>query len=239
LIEAVVFDFDGLIFDSESHEYATVCEMFARHGAEIPLAVWAECIGREPGFFDPCAYLEERVGRPLDREALQAWRHTRFRERIAGEPAMPGVEAALTAARRLGLKVGLASSSSRAWVEGQLAALGLLDRFDCIRTRDDVARVKPDPELYRSVLACLDTPPEFAVAFEDSPNGALAAWRAGLYCVVVPNPVTAGLRFGPHHRRLDSFAGQQLGALLAALVAAGAPAESFIPTSTVAPGGDP
>src|SRR6185369_919485 len=71
LIEAVVFDFDGLIFDSETHEYETVLELFAEHGAELPLEVWGQCVGREPGFFDPYAYLAERTGAPVDRDALE------------------------------------------------------------------------------------------------------------------------------------------------------------------------
>jgi HAD superfamily hydrolase (TIGR01509 family) len=217
VIEAVVFDFDGLIFDSERHEYEAVCELFAEHGAELPLQVWGECVGREAGYFDPHAYLEQAVGRKLDRAALEERRRHTFRQRIAGEGPLPGVEDTLAAARRLGLKVGLASSSGRDWVEGQLERLGLLQHFDCIRTRDDVARVKPDPELYLSVLRCLGVTPGHALALEDSPNGALAARRAGMYCVVVPNVVTSQLAFGEHHLRLDSLHRTELAALLARL----------------------
>src|ERR1700741_2373330 len=207
VIQAVVFDFDGLILDSESHEFDTTCELFAEHGAELTLEVWARCIGREPGFFDPYAYLVELTGKPLDREALAALRSRRFYDRIATEGALPGVEEALRTARALGLRGGLASSGTREWVVGQLERLGLVEHFDCIRTRDDVARAKPEPDLYLSALDCLGVAPEHAVAFEDSPNGALAARRAGLYCVVVPNRVTAGLEFGEHHLRLDSLRG--------------------------------
>ena len=113
MIEAVVLDFDGLVFDSETHEYETVREQFAEHGAELPLEVWSACIGRAPDFFDPYAYLEERTGVALDRARLIERRRARFAERIRGQPAIPGVEEALRAAKALGLRIGLASSSDR------------------------------------------------------------------------------------------------------------------------------
>lgn len=215
MIKAVVFDFDGLIFDSERHELETVREIYAEHGVELSLEVWSACVGRSPGFFDPYAYLEERVGRPLDRQALGERRRARFNERIAEEGPIPGVEEALRAAKSLGLRIGLASSSTREWVEGQLRRLGLIHWFECIRTGDDVERAKPDPELYRAVLRCLGVEPGEAVAFEDSPNGALAAERAGMYCVVVPNVVTESLEFGRHDLRIESLLQAELADLLA------------------------
>lgn len=217
MIEAVVFDFDGLIFDSETHEYETVREQFAEHGAELPMEVWSLCIGRAPDFFDPYAYLEERTGAAVDRALLAERRRARFAERIQGETAIPGVEEALRAAKSLGLRIGLASSSDRRWVEGQLRAIGLWHFFECVRTREDVENAKPWPDLYRSVLACLGVDPRRAVAFEDSPNGALAARRAGMYCVIVPNSVTAGLEFGEHDLRLESLMQAELADLLARL----------------------
>jgi len=222
LIEAVVFDFDGLIFDSETHEYETVLELFAEHGAELPLEVWGQCVGRAPGFFDPYAYLEERTGARVDRDALDARRRTRFHERIVADGPIPGVEEALRAARSLGLRIGLASSSNRDWVEPQLRRLGLWHYFHCVRTGDDVERAKPDPELYRSVLRCLGVEPSRAVAFEDSPNGALAAKRAGMFCVVVPNRITATLEFGEHDLRVESLMQAELADLLARISAAAA-----------------
>ena len=148
---------------------------------------------------------------PAGRKQL---RTERFQARIRGCGPIPGVAEALAAAAVLGLKVGLASSSGSGWVRGQLERLGLLRHFHCVRTAEDVERVKPHPDLYLSVMECLGVPPARAVAIEDSPNGALAARRAGMYCVVVPNPVTAGLAFGPHHLRLESLHGVDLAELL-------------------------
>ena len=214
LIQAVVFDFDGTIFDSESHVYGVARDLFAEHGAELPLEVWADCVGRDSSYFDPITYLEECTGRRLDRDELNRLRRQRFMELVRDQGPLPGVREALAAAHAEGLRLGVASSGSREWVEGQLERMELRRFFDCVLTADDVERVKPDPELYLGALRCLGVEPGRAVAIEDSPNGALAARRAGMYCVVVPNSVTAALAFGDHHLRLDSLDGVELRDLL-------------------------
>jgi beta-phosphoglucomutase-like phosphatase (HAD superfamily) len=96
---------------------------------------------------------------------------------------------------------------------------GLADRFDCIKTADDVERVKPDPALYRAALAALDVPAHAALALEDSPNGALAATRAGIYCVAVPNRLTRQLVLDGADMQLLSLADLPLGELLAQVAA--------------------
>ncbi len=216
MIRALVFDFDGLVFDSETHEFAVIRDIFREHGAELPLEVWGTCVGTHSGAFDAHAYLEECVGRPLDRDEIARLRRERFFARIEREGALAGVEACLEAARAMGLRIGLASSSRREWVLGQLSRLGLLPCFEAVRTADDVEHVKPDPELYLRVLDALGVAPSDAVAFEDSPNGALAARRAGMRVVVVPNSVTAALEFGEHDLRLESLE-VELATLLARL----------------------
>jgi HAD superfamily hydrolase (TIGR01509 family) len=196
VIRGLIFDFDGLILDTEGPEYQAWNELFLYHGAELDFATWSHCIGTSASVFDPHAHLEGLLGRELDRAALRAEHRTRCDQLIAAQCTLPGIESYLASARQLGLKVGLASSSSRAWVSTHLARLGLLEQFQCLRTRDDVERVKPDPALYLAVLAALDLQPAEAIALEDSPNGVLAARRAGLYCVAVPNPLTGRLDLG-------------------------------------------
>ncbi|OUM94664.1 MAG: hypothetical protein A9Z00_10850 [Thermobacillus sp. ZCTH02-B1] len=208
--KAIIFDFDGLILDTETPEYRSFSELYRQYGAELPIEVWGRWIGTDASPFDPYAHLEASAGIAVDREAARAFRRARYDELMAGERARPGVEDYLRDGRRLGLRIGLASSSTRDWVLGYLRRLGLEDRFDCIRTREDVAKVKPEPELYLKALEALGAAPEEAVAFEDSPNGALAAKRAGLKCVVVPNELTRRLDFGEHDLRLSSMADMPL-----------------------------
>jgi beta-phosphoglucomutase-like phosphatase (HAD superfamily) len=109
-------------------------------------------------------------------------------------PALPGVTDYIQAARRLGLRLALASSSPHAWVEGYLRQLGLKEDFDAIICREDVRRIKPDPELFLTALEALKLGAAEALVFEDSPNGVLAACRAGLRVVAVTNPITAHAR---------------------------------------------
>ena len=115
----------------------------------------------------------------------------------------------------MGLKVGLASSSPHDWVDRYLAQLELTSWFDVVRCRDDVGDVgKPDPAVYLSAIDALGVEAQYGLALEDSPNGALAAKRAGLHCVVIPNQMTQGLIFGEVDHRLSSMTDMPLARLL-------------------------
>ncbi|MBV9709453.1 MAG: HAD family hydrolase [Ktedonobacteraceae bacterium] len=214
-MKALIFDFDGLILDTEVSELQSWREIYAEYDAALPLEQWAACIGSGSDSFDPCAYLEAQVGHPIERKDILARRRKRRLELLAAEVVLPGVEAYLRDAKRLGLKPGLASSSSRDWVYGHLSRLGIADSFDCIKCGDEVTHKKPDPELYLSVLSCLEVPAEQAVALEDSPNGVLAAQRAGIFCVAIPNPVTSQLDLAHADLRLQSLALMPLEDLIA------------------------
>lgn len=220
MIRALIFDFDGLILDTESPDYHSWAEIYREHGCELPLATWAVCIGGNGEGFDPYAHLEGQIGRDVDREQIRARRRARNRELIAANPVLPGVITWLTDARSMGLRLAVASSSPRAWVAGHLARLGLLARFDRIVCADDVTRVKPAPDLYRTSLQRLRVRPEHAIAFEDSRNGLLAATAAGIRCVAVPNPMTRHLVFAEAHRVLRSLADLTLAALFEEMKAA-------------------
>ena len=210
---ALVFDFDGLILETERPDYQSWREVYQEHGQDLTMDVWGDVIGRGASYFDPYQDLVARVGHELDREGVLGRRKARHLEMIAELEILPGVRDAVTEARRLGLRLGVASSSSRAWVRGHLERLGLAD-FDCVRCRDDVANAKPDPELYLSVCACLGVEPASAVALEDSANGIAAAKAAGLRCVAIPNPMTAGLDLRAADLRIASLAAVTVAGLL-------------------------
>ncbi|NJN81010.1 MAG: HAD family hydrolase [Caldilineaceae bacterium] len=213
MINALIFDFDGLILDTETPEFRAWQEVYHAYHVALPLETWATCIGAFGGF-DPYAYLEEQVGQPVDREAIRSTRRARFAELLANESVLPGVEQTIAEAKRRGLRLGVASSSDRAWVTGHLDRLGLAHHFTCVRTRDDVQQAKPDPALYLDAASGLGVSPAQAVALEDSPNGILAAKRAGLYCVVVPNPMTHTLSLELADLRLASLSELSLDHLL-------------------------
>jgi len=153
----------------------------------------------------------------VDRAAVRRQQRALSLSLINAQPIMPGVVELLADARARGLKLGVASTSERDWVAGHLERLGLIEYFDCIRCGDEVENVKPAPDLYLAVLDCLKLPPKEAVAFEDSPNGVLAATRAGVYCVAVPNPITRQFSLDHANRLIASLAELSLGQLLAEL----------------------
>jgi HAD superfamily hydrolase (TIGR01509 family) len=192
MIRAIVFDFDGLILDTEEPIYRSWLEVYEAHGESLPFERWVQIVGSTTAAFHPQEHLEERLGRPLSKEVV-AQRIGRRTELILTNQILPGVVQLVDAARSAGLKLGVASSSTREWVSGHLDRLGILGRFDCVRCRDDVVSAKPAPDLYIAVLDCLGVSASEAVAIEDSPNGVIAAKRAGMRCVAIPNTITARL----------------------------------------------
>lgn len=219
MIRAIVFDFDGLILDTEEPVYRSWLEVYQAHGEDLPFERWVEIVGSTTAVFHPQHHLEERLGRPLPKEVLDR-RIGRRTEMILANALLPGVVQQVEAARARGLKLGVASSSTGEWVRGHLARLGMLDRFDCLRCRDDVAKAKPDPDLYIAVLECLGVPAQEAFAIEDSPNGVTAAKRAGLRCVAIPNTITASLDLSHADVVLGSLADVSLDELLGRIEAA-------------------
>ena len=214
MIDTLIFDFDGVIIDTETPDYDTWREVFQSYGVELERSWWSRFIGGASGVMDVCQQLEDLTGSRVDRTEVQMHRRRRYLEIVDANPLLPGVLDYIQGAGQQGLKLGVASSSPHSWVDNHLTGRGLLQYFDSVKCSDDVARVKPDPELYRLCVAQLGTRPENVVVIEDSANGITAAKGAGLYCVVVPNPMTKDLPIGHADLRLDSLADLTLGSLL-------------------------
>lgn len=204
MLRAVIFDFDGLVLETEEPIYLAHAEVYREHGHELDLDFWRTTVGTDT--FDPDADLESRLGRPLDRAAVEAARRRRTQELLAGREVLPGVLDLRDRVRAAGLKLGIASSSSRAWVLGHLRRLGIAEGWDCVICREDAELAKPDPGLYRAALDCLGVEAGEAVAIEDSGHGVTAAGAAGIACLVVPSVMTAGADFSAAHRVAESLA---------------------------------
>lgn len=214
MIKAVVFDFDGLILDTESLWFDAYSAVYAEEGGVLPVEEWAKAVGTTFGVFDPYVYLESQIGKPVDRESIEARMKANYDQYVQQLQLRPGVEDYLRDARQMGLRIGLSSSSSREWVEGYLKQYGLRDYFEAISTSNDVAVVKPDPALYLRTMQLLGVTGAESLAFEDSLNGLRAAVAAGMHAVVVPNPITEHLAFENHRYRLSSMSELSLSELL-------------------------
>ncbi|SEN55882.1 haloacid dehalogenase superfamily, subfamily IA, variant 3 with third motif having DD or ED [Paenisporosarcina quisquiliarum] len=213
MIKGIIFDFDGLILDTESHQYELFQQLFEEHNVELPFERWLACIGTKTDF-SLFSYLTEQSINKISEKQLRSDFHQLFVNGLAEMEAREGVREYLKEAKELGLSIGLASSSDRKWVRGHLSNLGLIDYFDCILTSDDVEYVKPSPELYTKAVNCLGLKPDECIAFEDSVNGMTAAKAAGLTCFVVPNFVTSHMTFNGMDGRLSSMNEKRLSEII-------------------------
>ena len=192
-VRALVFDFDGLLVDTESSAVRAWEHVLAQRGVPMPHALWHAAIGGQGCESAMREHLAELFGH-ADAHALEAQWWQRHLALVHAEPLRPGVARYLADAARLGLGLAIASSATGDWVAAHLHRLDTREAFTVVATGDDHA-AKPAPDTYLAALAGLGVPAREAVAFEDSPNGVAAAKAAGLRCVAVPNPVTAALAF--------------------------------------------
>jgi len=216
MLQALIFDFDGLVIDTEETEFRAWREIYQRYGVELPLEMYLLCVGRgaTSQVFRPYDYLVEQVGYELEQEAILAECRQRNLALIDAQPILPGVKELILEAKQRGLGLAVASSSPQSWVEGHLIRLGLRDYFDALACGDEVERTKPYPDPYLKALEKLAVSAKQAVAFEDSLNGMLAARAAGLFCIVVPGELTQYLTFGEVDLRVASLAEVSLDILL-------------------------
>jgi len=194
-IKGIIFDFDGLICDTETPEVRAWEALFLEYRLIFPFERYQETIGAIHNDDSPFVFLEEMLDHPVDR-CLVKEGFLKFRnDLIAAEPMRPGVLSYLYDARNEGLHIGLASSSPRSWIDHHLTRFEILDYFGCIKTCNDVDKTKPDPELYLKSLECMHLKGHEVIALEDSPNGVAAAISAGIYSAVFPNEITRMFEF--------------------------------------------
>ena len=211
MIRALVFDFDGLIVDTETPLIDSYQAVHHTHHVAFDRDVFVRSVGHADYAFDPWHGFSPHA----DRAALETERRAFKDELLRRQPVLPGVVALLDAARTVGLRVGLASNSEHAWVEPHLSRIGLRDRFEFLACREDAPSPKPEPDLYKLVLNHFGLRGHEAIAFEDSHTGTLAAKRANLRVVAAPNTSTAHHDFSNADLRVNSLAEVSLTELMA------------------------
>ena len=209
-IKAIIFDFDGTILDTESAGTAAWQQVFASYGETLPMDRWVQNIGRTD-FYKPADHLIELTGTNETAAELNEKRRKLKLQLLDGVGVMDGVLDRINEAKKLGLKLGIASSSTARWLNYHLPRLGLLFEFEAVRGRSDVGNIgKPEPDVYLSACAGLNVKPENALALEDSVNGIVAAKRAGMMAVAIPNPVTKEMDFSQADLVLNSLTDMSL-----------------------------
>lgn len=209
-LQALIFDFDGLILDTEVAVYEAWKNNFTAHGEDLELSIYAGCVGSDFNAFDPKAHLESLVGSKIDWERWDPIREREAADRTKRLSPLPGIEALLKEAKEKDVSCVIASSSPRSWVEGHLNRLGLMDFFLTTKCIDDVSAPKPSPKLFLAAAEAVGQKPKDCVVLEDSGNGLLASIAAGIPCVVVPNQITAHMEFEGAAAKLETLEGVTL-----------------------------
>jgi HAD superfamily hydrolase (TIGR01509 family) len=215
-VKALIFDFDGLLMDTETTLLDSWRWEWRRHGLELDPAGFFADHGGDANE-ERYAALSAAAGPAYDRTSSHALRMAYRKKLNAALAPQPGILGWLDRAAELGLRLAVASSSRLDHVGGMLDHAGLRPRFEVLATGDEVTAHKPHPAVYRLALDRLGLPPAEALAFEDTPHGVTAAHAAGLRCVAVPNPHADPARFGPADLLLTSAVDLPLDAVLARL----------------------
>ena len=199
MYKAILFDFDGTTLDTETPECASWQEIYTHHGIEFPIDAFHAAVGKgyDQTVFEPAFFLSEALGASDLYEEIRAEQRRIFHEMLHALDCRDGVRDWLAHATTAGIRLAVASSSPRVWVDTHTERLGIKGHFDVFATRDDVGpgRRKPHPDIFEKACEFLGVSPSEALVIEDSLNGALGAEAAGCDCVVCPNPMTAHMTF--------------------------------------------
>lgn len=203
--DAVLFDFDGTMMDTEWIIYEEVQRIFHDEGQELPLEEYSKCIGSSYDTWSPQTYLEELTGKTYDWDTLRAARDLRIRERMESQGLIEGVVEALEFTKAQGLRLGIVSSSSIDWVGKWIDKYEVRHFFESVTCRGDAPRIKPAPDLFLKGAERMNLDPKKCLVVEDSRNGMLAAHEAGMSVFAVPNRVTAVCDFSEALAQLTSI----------------------------------
>ncbi len=214
MIKGIVFDFDGTILDTEASSYQAWLDIYREYRVVLPFDLWSSTVGTSDSFFDPLVYLESRIGQKLDADFIHQ-KHTQLETEILRDAKpLPGVMSLLKDSQEMGIILGIASSSSFEWVDGNLKIHGLRDYFKTVVTREQVTQTKPYPFLFEKAVKEMGMYPYQVIAIEDSPLGVTAAKAAGIFTIAVPNSVTCHLKMDHADMQINSLADISLASLL-------------------------
>lgn len=205
--KAVIFDFDGLLADTEYAIYSSWLRVFDEYGHPLPLDIFNQCLGSGYTHWNPGDHLEQLTGRTFDWEAINARRQEEIVRDLEHAGLLPGAGELIRALYERGIPMGVASSSSHRWVDGWLKKLGLVPFFQTVVCRDDGLPVKPSPALFQQAAENLGTAPADCLVLEDSQNGVMAAFNAGMPVIAVPNRVTEQADFSLATCKISSLTG--------------------------------
>jgi len=190
-IDAVIFDFDGVILDSENAEYESHRRIYERCGVRLNVDEWCRAIGLWTEGHDDQRFvrLRELSASAPEREAYHEERRRIFQSLVPGEP-MRGIRELLLALQTAAVPTAIASTAPSRWVVPSAERIGVRQLFHVVVTGDDVPRRKPAPDVYLEAARRLGANPARSIAIEDSSPGIAAARAAGMQTVAIPHWLT-------------------------------------------------
>ena len=194
-LQGLLFDFDGLILDTETPIFKAWGDKFREYGQELKIEEWAEILGKSGQELGPIEKFLDSIPEEAKRKEIFKEVSQKELSLVKHQEPLPGAKELIKKTKDQGFKLGIVSSSDQEWVHSHLDRIGLLDYFDHTSCSDEVEEAKPNPALYKLGLEKMGVSPNKVLVLEDSPNGVLAAKRAGLFCIAVPNSVTKQLPY--------------------------------------------
>lgn len=205
--EALIFDMDGLMIDSERLYWEVERSIARSYGREVRGETLWKMMGRRP--IEGMRIFVEEVGLPISVEETLALRDRRMREKYRNEAeAMPGLFSILAAFCGK-LKLAVCTGAQEEFMEIALGRLKIREKFDVLQASDEIEKGKPDPEIYLKTCARLGLEPRQCIVLEDSSNGCLAGKRAGCYTIAVPSDYSRGQDFGSADYIASGLAGAE------------------------------
>lgn len=212
-IKGLIFDFDGLILDTETPDVLAWLTIYQKYGQKFDFENYAQSIGSIYRVMEPAKNLQRLIPNLNVEEVFNEWTELE-KIYIKDRKILPGIMQYLHDAKAFNLAVTIASSSEKSWVTDHLDKFEIRHFFDYIHTVDETGVPKPDPALYQLALKSMQLNPNQTIAFEDSANGIEAAKSSGIFCVAIPNPITKYLNLDNADLILDSLASLPLPELL-------------------------
>lgn len=187
MIDAVIFDMDGLLVDSEYVTFLAYKEMCLTFGKSFDMIYYATFLGRNAAYIESslASYLDNKDQAKEVMHAVHRIVEKQFEQK--GVPLKRGVKDLINYLKQEGIKIGVATSSHRKRATSILDKAGILDAFSVMVCGDEVKFSKPDPEIFLKTASALKVSPTRSIVLEDSESGINAAHLAGMRCINIPD----------------------------------------------------
>jgi HAD superfamily hydrolase (TIGR01509 family) len=207
--EAIIFDHDGTLVDTESADFRACEALFEEYGQTLALEHWADVVvGHYAGYdiiFDELIAAAHQ--KKLTREILRRRLRALWQVNLANVALMPHAERVIHTLYQAGYPLGVATASDQKWVERWMGQFELLPYFSAIATKDQVTNNKPAPDVYLLAAEKLGVSPGRCLVFEDTLAGVRAAKGAGMTVMAVPSPLTKSLNFSQADGIINNLGG--------------------------------